>query len=199
MEVLYRHGCVSVCQLTELSEKSALLALFRQVAEELHWEARNEICRVHDLSYFYTAHLDGHLAGGIEIRQPDSAGFLPIHSTWPEIAESAIESPANVVVLAIAQRFRNTPQLLWTLCTEVWRSCGQLGVKNLLMEVPVQNYRIYQRLGWALEIIGAERDHWSEPCYPCRINIDVLEQSIVAKVEKAPSLRHITDQAYRSD
>jgi len=197
MDVLFTGGSICICRLVEPADQTSLIRAFQEVALEQEWEIGTELSEPNRSSLYFAAYCAGQLAGGIEIRKPDSTGFLPVYSTWPEISERAIDSPAHVVILAITRKFRNQPRLLWTLCTEVWRSCRLLGIKNLLMEVPVANYRVYCRFGWSLEIVGAERCHWGEMCLPCRIDIDVLEQSVLTKVEQAPSLRHITDQAYR--
>jgi len=197
MDVLYQLGDLTVSRLTEPAEKVSLIALFREVSREKGWESGSELEGYSESAIFLALLAGGTLAGGIELRRLDFRSWLPIYGIWPELALTPATAPAELVVLALTPEFRGEPRNLWTLCTEMWRLSRAEGFEHLYMEVPVANYRIYQRLGWSLKICGPTRQHWGESCYPCLVNVAAVEQAILAKVGSVPSLEFVVNQARR--
>src|SRR5438105_124818 len=84
MEELFRHTGVTISLLLEQSEQSKLLTLFRAVASEQGWRTGADLQEPHMCSIYLSALVSDVLAGGIELRMPDAARFLPIAVTWPE-------------------------------------------------------------------------------------------------------------------
>ncbi len=197
MEAPFTNGGIAVGVIGTRDEREALRAVFGEVAAEQGWTPGDDLCGSAEGSLLLGAWIDGRLAGGVELRVPDEHGNLPIFATWRELDHAGPPSPAELVLLALAPEFRGTPRLLWTLCAEMWRHCAKAGITDVLAAVPPRNQRLYARLGWCPEPVGPARDHWGEPCLPCRVGIAKVAEAVAAKVRAAPSLAFVTEQAHR--
>ena len=169
MEAPFAKDGVAAGVLTTDAERSALRAMFAGVAAERGWTPGDDLGGDPNGSVLIGAWVDRALAGGVELRLPNWRRSVPLFSTWPELA--GLQNAAELVLLALVPERRGTPGLLWTLCAETWRHCRRSGVADLLAAVPPRNLRIYRRLGWRPEPVGPEREHWGEPCLPCRIGV----------------------------
>lgn len=170
--------------------------LFQQVAEEMGWQRETQE-RGDGTTLIFASYAFGRLAGAIEVQMPGASGRIPILSVWPELDLPPSLRHAELVLLALAPPFRGSAACLWSLCFEMWRHCRDIGLRTLLMEVPPRNLRIYRRLGWPLEVIGPERLHWGEPCFPCSLCLDAAAASVLEKADRFPELRFIREQAFR--
>ena len=168
------------------SEREGLLNLFRAVALEQGWRPADDLEGDAETAICVAATCDGRLAGGVALRQSDGQRRLPIHGTWPELAGLPLPEPAELVLIALAPDHRATPGLLWALCAEAWRACARRGVTDLLAAVPPRNLPLYRRLGWCPETVGPEREHWGEPCLPCRIGIAGVAEEFARRAARSP-------------
>jgi hypothetical protein len=197
-KLLFEQGLIGISSVTEAHEREALLCLFHRVAHEKGWRPGEDVGRETAHSWFIAAELNGGLVGGIEVRQRDEAGTLPIYCTWPELIPAVTLPTAELVLLALTPNARGNRTLLWMLCVEMWRECLALGLKQLLVAVPLPNYRVYRRLGWDLEIVGPERFHWGEPCLPCLMDLSATGVAVLALAGRDASLHFVADQALRT-
>lgn len=199
METLFQREGITIANLTEEVERAELQALFQSVVAEQGWRPNcDDLGGPAALSVCLGAFSEGRLAGGMEIRIPDQNRRLPLLSSWPDLATRSYGGPAELVLLALSPRYRAAPGLLWALCAEMWRYCVKNGITDLFVAVTDRNRRIYCRLGWQLEIIGPEREHWEEPCYPCRIGMQTAAEEVVARARRSPQFAGVVDQAYRA-
>lgn len=198
MRLLYEGSESAVFLLEGTDERRQLRQLFGGVADELGWQPGTDFDGPCDLSHYLAIYCEGHLAGGIELRELDAVLHLPACATWPELRGEIGSYQAELIVLALTSEFRGKRQALWTLCTEMWRYCKTRGFEQLILVVPTPNLRVYNRLGWSLEVSGPERLHWGEPCLPCRLNVATVEAAMQSKARIAPSLRPLIDQAFRN-
>lgn len=171
-------------------------ALFERVSLEMEWR-REPASPSAVAPYVFASYVGDRIAGAIEVRPPGASGRLPILDTWPELRLDRFDRHAELVLLAVAPDFRGSTACLWALCVEMWRHCRNIGLQTLLMEVPPRNVRIYRRLGWPLEVIGPDRLHWGEPCFPCSLCLDAVAASVLEKADRLPELRFIRKQALR--
>ena len=65
------------------------------------------------------------------------------------------------------------------------------------MEATPATLKLYQRLGWPLEIIGDLRPHWGEGCYLCRMDVQDVAAALALKAQKSQTYRLLVEQAYR--
>lgn len=168
------------------SERDALFDFFRAVAREHGWSPGGDLGNDAEAALYVAATCDGRLAGGVALQRADDRGHLPTYVTWPELARLRLSKPAELVLVALACEFRGVPGLLWALCAEAWRACEREGVTDLLAAVPPRNLPIYRRLGWCPEVVGPEREHWGEPCLPCRIGIAGVEEEFARRAGRSP-------------
>lgn len=171
-------------------------ALFERVAAEMGWR-REPASPRRGAPYVFASYVGDRLAGAIEVRLPGASGRLPILDTWPELRLDRFDPHAELVLLALHPDFRGSAACLWTLCVEMWKHCRNIGLRTLLMEVPPRNVRIYRRLGWPVEVIGSERLHWGEPCFPCSLCLDAVAAAVLEKADRLPELHFIRKQALR--
>lgn len=167
-------------------ERHALRELFRQIAWERRWSPGSDLDGDARAALYVAATCGGRLLGGVALRLPDGQGCLPMHATWPELAGLRLSKPAELVLIALAPDHRATSGLLWALCAEAWRACSREGVADLIAAVPPRNLPIYRRLGWCPETVGPEREHWGEPCLPCRIGIAALGEEFSRRAMRSP-------------
>lgn len=182
----FRRGGIEVGLLTTDDERGALENLFGRVAEEHGWKPGGDLDARLGRSTRIAAWVDGRLAGGVELCAPEGGGRLPLQATWPEIALLDSSRPAELVLIALALECRATPGLLWALCAEAWRICADAGVTDLLAAATPRNLRIYRRLGWCPEPVGSLREHWGEPCLPCRVGIAAVAEEFGRRAERSP-------------
>jgi N-acyl-L-homoserine lactone synthetase len=197
MTTLFADGTLSIVLLREEPERHQLRALFRDVAQEQGWDAGGDLLDLPVNSHLIAVYADGQLHGGIELRKVDLTGRLPICEVWPELNCRSLDRSMELVLLALDRCSRGKQPVLWALCIEMWRFCLASECEELLVEVPVGNLRLYERLGWCPEIIGPERKHWGETCYPCRIGIATVAEAVLARARRNPSWGFVARQALR--
>jgi hypothetical protein len=185
VNTLYRTDEGFVVTLLEtFEEQQLLLTLFDTVAKEKGWDTGTVLADCQPNSLYFALFFNDTLIGGIQVIKPNEAP-LPIFGVWPELIKSD-STVGEFALLALKKEYRGNVRALWALCIEMWKYCPTVGITNLLVEVPVLRYQIYQRFGWSLEKIGVAKNHWGEKCYPCLLNIEKTGQSVSAMAAKAP-------------
>lgn len=177
---------IAVAPVASEPDRRAVRKLFRSVAREHGWSPGSDLEGQAESMRYVAATCEGRLVGGVALRRSDERGHLPINGTWPELAELPLPTTAELVLIALAPDYRATPGLLWALCAEAWRVCAREGVTDLLAAVPPRNLPLYRRLGWCPEAVGPEREHWGEPCLPCRIGIAGVAEEFARRAARSP-------------
>lgn len=194
----FRRGGIEVGALASDGERAGLKDLFDSVAKEHGWRPGEDLDADPSRSTRIAAWVDGRLAGGVELRSPDANGRLPLHATWPELRHLRSSGSAELILLALAPEYRGTSGLLWTLCAEAWRHLSHSGASEMFAAATPRNLSVYRRLGWCPEAVGPLRDHWGEPCLPCRIGVAAVAEAVGARARAAPSLASVLEQAHRA-
>lgn len=197
MSVLFAHGGFEIHLLDGACERAVLMDQFRVIACEQGWHVLDDLRADVPNAMAIAAVREGKVIGGIELQRADESGFLPICSVWPELRFSITPRTAELVLLAIERPRRGRIDLLWMLTTEMWRQCLRLSIRELLIEVPTQNLRVYRRIGWPLTVIGGVREHWGEECYACSLDLCAVRDVALEKLRKVPDLAFIEHQAFR--
>ena len=185
----------SVVTVSSLQEVNEIVALFELLATEEGWEPGDNL-RIDRHRSVYFAGRSGHeLAGGLQMVLGDGSNALPSQRVWPEIDLSERTDIAHVVVLALRPQYRARHGLFWGICIEMWKYCIARNISEIWMEATPNTLRLYQRIGWPLEIVGQLRTHWGEPCYLCRMGTDKVAAALTSKAKRSTTYKAIVDQA----
>jgi hypothetical protein len=126
---------VRVVHLTEPDEVEALVRLFEAIAKTEGWLPKGALRRWTDRSTYFAVSVDGQIAGGLQLVNPDALGTLPCHDLWPETPVVGSNRSAHAAILAVGPSFRGRNELFWMLCVEAWRYCVIEGIASLFLEV----------------------------------------------------------------
>ena len=194
--------------LTAPNEIACLLEQLERIAVELLWQPADQIRAYADRAIHIVAVEGDKTAGGLQVivnRQSSEntpslvnseASSLPCLNVWPEVIIG--EQPAaHITILALEREYRGHPGLFWPLCVELWRWCHAGGICTLFLEATPATMRVYQRMGWPLEIVGELRPHWGEDCYLCRTDIRQMEEEISRRASRSARYRAFLEQAHR--
>ena len=188
--------------LTAPEEIASLLEQLERIAVELLWQPADQIYAYADRAIHMAAMEGDKTAGGLQVvvnKQSfinNVVSSLPCLNVWPEVTIG--EQPAaHITILALDQEYRGHPGLFWPLCVELWRWCHAGGIRTLFLEATPATMRVYQRMGWPLEVAGELRLHWGEDCYLCRTDIRQMEEAISRRASRSTRYRAILEQAHR--
>ncbi len=184
-------------QAEPLDETEPLVRLFEQIACEQGWQPGQGLRSHQSVSLYLALTVAGELAGGLQAVPGLLAAPLPYRAVWPEVDIPDIAATAHVTMLALARQYRGRPGLFWLLCVELWRWCRAGGICTLFLEATPATMRVYQRMGWPLEIVGELRPHWGEDCYLCRTDIRQMEKEISRRAGRSVRYRAFLEQAHR--
>jgi GNAT superfamily N-acetyltransferase len=187
-------------QTTKEADHEAVIALFEGIATAEGWQPGDQL-RAHVARSVYFGIWDGEgdeerLVGGLQLAMPDEAGELPSHLVWPELPVVERGTPVlHAAVLAVLPEYRGHDggAAFWGLGSALWRYCTQRGVKAIWLEATPKMLRCYRLLGWPLEVIGELREHWGEPCYPCRLVMREVAGSLAERALASTTYRGIID------
>jgi GNAT superfamily N-acetyltransferase len=187
-------------QTTEEADHEAVIALFEGIAAAEGWQPGNQL-RAHTARSVYFGIWDGQggverLVGGLQLAIPDEAGELPSHLVWPELPVVERGTPVlHAAVLAVLPEYRGHDggAAFWGLGSALWRYCTQQGVKAIWLEATPKMLRCYRLLGWPLEVIGELREHWGEPCYPCKLVMREVAGSLAERALASTTYRGIIE------
>lgn len=194
MRELVRDG-VHVLALPETpQERMGVGSVLNQVANEQGWSC-GDLVPPATGSLCIAVLWEGEVIGGIDVRLPGPLA-MPILQTWPELGPLRL-CEGEVIVLALKRSHRFSTRLLWVLSAEVWRQAKEVGLNRLFLEATYRSARLYARLGWSLEPVGPEREHWGEPCRPYVIELDKAEAKVRARLAGAQQLGSVLRQADR--
>ncbi len=200
--------------LTAPAEIACLLEQLERIAGELSWQPRNQIRTSANQAIHIAAVVGDQVAGGLqvvvnkqavgnkqalvhsEVTKGDGSNCLPCLSVWPEV-DIGEQLAAHVTILALERKYRGHPGLFWPLCVELWRWCHASGIRTLFLEATPTTMRVYQRMGWPLEIVGELRPHWGEDCYLCLTDIQQMEQEISCRASRSARYHAFLEQARR--
>lgn len=207
-------GSTQIMLLTAPAEVTCLLEQLERIAGELSWQPEDQIRTSADQAIHIAAVVGDQVAGGLqvvvnkqavrnkqalvqgEITMGNGSRCLPCLSVWPEV--NVGERPAaHITILALEREYRGHPGLFWPLCVELWRWCYAGGIHTLFLEATPATMRVYQRMGWPLEVVGELRPHWGEDCYLCRTDIQQMEQEIICRASQSVRYRAFLEQAHR--
>ncbi len=198
MEVLLDQGDgLQVVALTSLDEVEQMICLLEQVAFEEGWVPGCGLRAWIQSSVYFAVLIDGQLAGGMQLVRPTVTGRLPCHDVWPELMPVRHPDTAHTAVFAARREFRSRPGLLWLPCIEVWRYCRREHIRDIWLEATPATLRVYNRLGWCLEVIGPLRTHWGEDCFPCRMDLDEVAATIAERAGHSDLYRRLLVQGGR--
>lgn len=180
-------------------ESEAIVQLFENIASLENWEPGDQL-RAHTTRSLYfgvwsnQSGIPGQdiLVGGLQLVSPEG-GLFPSHQVWPELPHAEDTMPTlHAAVLAVRSEFRgrDSAAAFWSLGVALWRYCIENGIKMIYLEATPKMLRCYKLLGWPLEIIGELREHWGEPCYPCRLSAREVAGSLAE--------RALTSRTYRN-
>ena len=197
MQTLYEGpGDTRISQLTGTDEIDNLLTQLERIAAELSWQPGDQIrAGATDASHLVGV-VENRVAGGLQVIVENEAVSLPCRKVWPEV-QTGQGPAAHVTILALEREYRGRPGLFWPLCVELWRWCQAGGVATLMLEATPATMRVYQRMGWPLEIVGDLRLHWGENCYLCRSGIRQMEDAIALRAQQSALYRGFIKQACR--
>ena len=191
----YNHPPPSVARLAAPQEVTELVRLFDQVAKEQGWRPGDQLQAYGDHSRYFGLRVGEEYVGGLQLVLGNRAGKLPCRSVWPELPLAGREDIADIALLALKGEWRGrgggSLSLFWLLCIEMWRYCASAGIRELWAEVTPTNLRVYRRLGWPLTVAGPLRPHWGEDCYPCRMGVQELAESMAQKAQRSETYRSI--------
>lgn len=185
----------SVALLTEPEEVGRLLSLFEAIASELGWQPGEQLWTYRACAAHLAAIVDGKIVGGLQAAIAAELSELPYKRVWPEVGIGM--SSLHVTILALERQYRGRSRLFGSLCVELWRWCVARNVRQIVIEATPPTLRLYQRIGWPLEIIGGLRAHWGEECYLCRMDVEQVAEALVRKASRSISHRALVEQAYR--
>jgi hypothetical protein len=198
MDVAFENSGVVVAPLVETEEIAALLRMFEGISVEEGWQPGNQLRAYLSASNHFAVQVDGELAGGLQVVLPGADGRLPCSSVWPEVDIAADGRPAHVTILALRPEYRGRHGLFWPLCVELWRWCVAEHVKTVVLEATPIMLERYRRVGWPLSVIGERRIHWGEECLLCRMQVDEVAGSLLARALRSAIYRPLILQAIRS-
>ncbi len=192
---------MKTCREDQEPKREAVIALFEGIAEAEGWQPGDQL-RAHVLCSIYFGvwtnksgkRGENRLIGGLQIVAPDELGKLPTHQVWPELPVVEVKSPVlHAAVLAVLPewRGRDSGAAVWSLGIALWRHCIESGVKTIYLEATPKMLRCYKLLGWPLEPIGELREHWGEPCYPCRLEMRSVAGSLAERALTSTTYRRI--------
>ncbi len=213
-------GGTRIMLLTAPAEIACLLEQLERIAGELSWQPGNQIRTSADQAIHIAAVVGDQVAGGlqvvvnkqviankqavgnehalghVEVTMGNGSSCLPCLSVWPEV-DVGERPAAHITILALEREYRGHPGLFWPLCVELWRWCHAYGIRTLFLEATPATMRVYQRMGWPLEIVGELRPHWGEDCYLCRTDIRQMEKEISCRASRSVRYRAFLEQAHR--
>lgn len=182
--------------LTAPNEIASLLEQLGRIAAELLWQPADQI-HAHADQAVHIAALEGDkTAGGLQVIVNNEVSSLPCLNVWPEVS-MGMQPAARITILALEREYRGHPGLFWPLCVELWRWCQAAGIRTLFLEATPATMRVYQRMGWPLEVAGELRLHWGEDCYLCRTDIRQMEKEITRRASKSTRYQAFLEQAHR--
>ena len=111
-------------------------------------------------------------------------------------AEALPASP-RPALLAVTPAYRGNVLAPWLLIAEAWRYGKEQNLLKVWGEVPVANLPAYNRIGWPWKKIGPARLHWGEPCYPCMIDLDELENIVIRRAKTSALHKEVLASMYR--
>ena len=187
-----------IAELTEPDEIEELTQVLEDVARQLGWHPGGQLRVCQPVTRHLAVLVRGEVVGGLQLVTTPDAGQLAFRSVWPEAMISDTQA-AHIPVLALREEYRGRFGLFWPLCVELWRCCCAQGVQAIIVEATAATLRLYQRLGWPLEIIGDLRPHWGEDCYLCRMDVQDVAAALALKAQKSKTYRLLVEQAYRSE
>lgn len=195
--LLQPEEAVCVVLLETAEEINLLLQLFEKIASEQGWRAGKELRTYGASAIYFGLQRGDRLIGGLELIVGGGAAGLPCQKVWPELSLKGREDVADIALLALDQEHRGQRRLFWLLCVEMWRFCQARGITELWAEVTPANLKLYQRLGWPLQIAGPLRFHWGEECYPCRMSVEEAALAIQEKATRSKIYQQILERAFR--
>lgn len=183
-----------------------VVRLFEEIAAAEGWKPEGEL-RAHVLCSTYFGLWQpgsngtqnsglrnrGTVIGGLQLVHPDAAGKLPSQRVWPELPIDARKGvTAHIAVLAVDATWRGKAGgLFWLLTAAMWHHCVQSGIRELWLEATPRTMRCYERFGWPLEVKGELREHWGEPCYPCRLSVREVAGALTERAVRSRVYRRI--------
>lgn len=177
-----------------LPEAEAIIRLFEGIANSEGWQPGDQLGAHSGRSIYFGAFHANRLVGGLQLVASDQEGRFPSHMVWPEIPLADNGTPTlYAAVLAVLPEFRgrNGAAAFWSLGIALWRHCVENGVKAVYLEATPKMLRCYRLLGWPLEVIGELREHWGEPCYPCRLSVRDVAGSLAERSLRSTTYRGI--------
>ena len=197
MNCLFQIGPeAQVAELTDTDEIKGLTQVLEDVARRLGWQPGCQLRGCQPVTRHLAVLVQGEVIGGLQLVTPLDAGRFAFRSVWPDaVVSDAIT--AHVPILALREEYRGRFGLFWPLCVELWRCCCAQGVQTIVLEATPATLKLYQRLGWPLEVVGELRPHWGEDCCLCRMNVQAVAVDLSVKARKSQTYRLLTEQAYR--
>jgi hypothetical protein len=198
MKTLYQNVTgITIAKLDTAGEVAELVNLFQLLADELGWRPGDQLHAYPRTSVYFAAMVGQELAGGLQLVVANGADPLPSRHVWPEIDLSSRTDVAHASIMALKQEYRGFPGLFTALTVEMWRHCATSGITEIWHEATTPTLRLYQRLGWPLEIVGPLRLHWGEDCYLCKMTVVAVAGNMVIKALQSPTHRETLATAVR--
>jgi hypothetical protein len=172
-------------------EAEPLLGLFESIIQEQGWKPGTQLRSYPQSAVYFGLELNGSIVGGLQLITGNVTEGLPCLTVWPELDLQGRTNVADIALLAMSPNQRGSREVFGLLCTEMWRYCRENHIDSLWAEVTPAKLQLYHRLGWPLQVAGALRCHWGEPCYPCVMTTDSIGQEIADRAAKSPLYQRI--------
>lgn len=184
-------GVSRVAALAPGDGTDTLIRLLEGIAAELSWQPGDQLRENAAQAVHFAAHVDGALAGGLQLVPASADGALPCERVWPDARLPRRAQTAHVTILAVRREYRGAAGLLWPLGVALWRHCAASGIADVSLEATPDTYRAYRRLGWPLEVVGDLRPHWGEDCLLCRMGVAEVAGSLLLRSTRSGTYRRI--------
>jgi hypothetical protein len=175
---------------------SQIVELFEDTAVEMGWQPGDQITAYPQSSVYFALEHEGRIRGAVQLVRGGTSEGLPVLTVWPELGLAQRCDVADVALVALRKEIRGRRHLYWALYAAMWRHCVRQGITELWMEVPQEKLASYRGLGWPLSVEGPLRMHWEEPCYPCRVSVRGVGESMIARARRGGTFSRTIDDEY---